>query len=233
GRSVDSHGCLLFTESAWDHHFRTFRDEVREMPPGWSFAQTDEAESVLALHAGKPALLMIAGRQIVTADGLEVLALGTDREFADGEETRAALEAVRDSGALAVLPWGFGKWWFRRGRLVREILADSGNGAFFLGDNGGRPRLSVTPRVLREGRRRGFRVLPGSDPLPFARQVSTVGSRGFAFDCRLDPARPARSIRQALGDRACGLESFGHGDGIAAFIRDQLAMQWVKRQRTS
>ena len=82
-------------------------------------------------------LVLVAGRQIQTLEGLEALALGTDSEFPDGLELTAALAEVRASGALAVLPWGFGKWWFRRGQLARKAIDSAAANEFFLGDNRG------------------------------------------------------------------------------------------------
>ena len=35
-----------------------------------------------------------------------------DREFADGRPIPDVLAAVAEAGAIPVIPWGFGKWWF-------------------------------------------------------------------------------------------------------------------------
>ena len=46
--------------------------------PGWSFRKTREADSLVARNRVGQELFLIAGYQIVTAEGLEVLALGAD-----------------------------------------------------------------------------------------------------------------------------------------------------------
>lgn len=234
GHAADTRGCLAFTESAWDHHFREFREHASRLaPPGWRFDQTEEDFSLIATHDDGASMVMLAGRQLVTADGLEILALGTAQEFPDGLDTRNAIMAVQESGALAVLPWGFGKWWFSRGRIAAQIIDSTEGEAFFLGDNGGRPGLSLRPGLFRRGRRRGIRVLPGSDPLPFADQSAAVGSFGFVLAGHLDPQRPGASIKAAILEHRGEFEPFGRGENLFRFCRQQVAMQVVKRRRSS
>jgi hypothetical protein len=83
-----------------------------------------------------------------------------------GCRCRTAVRAVQDSGALTVLPWGFGKWWGERGRRVERLVNELGANAVFLGDNGSRPQALGRPRLIETGERQGFRVLPGTDPFP-------------------------------------------------------------------
>jgi len=234
GRPADSPGCLAFTESAWDHYFRAFHDHASRLaPPGWHFDHTAEDYSLIARRDDGASVVMLAGRQLVTAQGLEILAIGTATEFADGLDTREAIRAVQACGALAVLPWGFGKWWFKRGKIAREIIDSTGVDAFFLGDNGGRPGLLPQPGLFRRGRRRGIRILPGSDPLPFTDQSATVGSCGFVLAGSIDPEYPGDSIKSAILEHTGEFESFGRGESIVRFCRHQVAMQVVKRRRSS
>lgn len=234
GRAADTRGCLAFTESAWDHHFRAFREHATRLaPPGWRFEPTEEDYSLIANHDDGTSLVMLAGRQLVTADGLEILAIGTAEEFVDGLDTRAAIEVVQASDALAVLPWGFGKWWFARGRIAAQIIDSTRGEAFFLGDNGGRPACSPRPGLFRRGQRRGIRVLPGSDPLPFADQSAAAGSFGFVLSGPLDRARPGASIKAAIRRHVGEFEPFGRGESLVSFCRQQVAMQFIKRRRVS
>ncbi|MEM7025147.1 MAG: hypothetical protein AAF637_21555 [Pseudomonadota bacterium] len=225
-------GCLAFTESAWAHHFRAFRDQPDSLaPPNWRFDQTAEDFSLWARHEDGTSLVLLGGRQLVTADGLEVLAVGTAAEFADGLGTAEAIAAVRESDALIVLPWGFGKWWFARGRIVAQIIDSIDREGFYLGDNGGRPNLSLRPRLFGYASGRGIRVLPGSDPLPFPDQAPTAGSFGFVLDTQVDPQRPGASIKAAIRAHEGAFEPFGGGGSLLSFCRQQVAMQIVKRRR--
>jgi hypothetical protein len=225
-------GVLLLTESAEDAAFRDLRSRAGEAGgSGWSFRHTAEPESLLALRAEAPRLILVAGRQVATAEGLEVLALGCDASFDDGRPLAETLAAVRECGALPAVPWGFGKWWLGRGRLVRTLVEREEPGRFFLGDNGGRPALSRGPRLFAVAERRGIRVLPGSDPLPFAAQSRRVGTFGFVLRVPLDLERPSARIKATLSDASTTVEPFGEGRRLLPFLRDQVAMQLHKRRR--
>jgi hypothetical protein len=212
-------GHLLLTESAGAHWFRRWRDGLNA-GGGWRFEPTREEESLRVLNGSGDRMVLVAGRQIVARERLEVLALGRDLELPDGLPLVETLERVRESGALPVLPWGFGKWWGRRGMVVAETLERDGE--LFLGDNGG--RLGLDPVLFRRARRLGVRVLPGSDPLPFARHAGLVGSYGFVLPQAVDLDRPAeillRHIRESGQPRA-----FGRRAGLPRFLRDQVGMQ--------
>lgn len=49
----------------------------------------------------------------------------------------------------------------------------------FLGDEGGRPVFGGYPHPFGRAARLGVRDLPGTDPLPFAHDVTKVGRMGF------------------------------------------------------
>ena len=168
-------GCLMLTESAGVDGFAQLADG-RLGTGSWQIASTQEDVSLIANRLGALPLFLIAGRQIATAERLELLALGTRARFPDRAPLRAALAAVAGSGAIPVVPWGFGKWTGRRGRLVADLLADAHDVRLYAGDNGGRPRGSLRPRLLALAERHGKLVLPGTDPLPFPGEVAKVAS---------------------------------------------------------
>jgi hypothetical protein len=211
-------GYLLLSESAGAHWFRRWRDGLKI--EGWRFEPTGEEESLRAVNGTGERLILVAGRQIVARERLEVLALGKDLELPDGLPMAETLERVRESGALPVLPWGFGKWWGRRGTVVAETLEQDGE--LFLGDNAG--RHGPEPALFRRARKLGVRVLPGSDPLPFSRHAGLAGSYGFVLSHAVDLDRPAetllRRIRESGQPRA-----FGRRAGLPRFLRDQVGMQ--------
>ncbi len=224
-------GCLLFTESRGDHYFEDLRRN-RVLDGGrWAIDATEESCSLIAKDDGEPRLLLVAGRQVVSAEDIEVLALGTDRQFEDGAEFSSTLRSVLESDAVAALPWGFGKWWFRRGRLVREVIERAGAKRIFLGDNGGRLALLPRPPMFDVAARRGFLILPGSDPLPLPSQIAKVGGYGFVLPGPLDASRPAESLKRILTDLAAQPRIFGRLETPAAFCRNQVMMQLRKRAR--
>ena len=226
-------GCLMMTEKPIHHVFREFRAEADgDRPPSaapWRFQRTGEPESLLARHPDGETLLILAGRQVETRENLEVLALAADLEFPTDLTLPEALKTVLDSPALAVLPWGFGKWWSRRGRIIEAALEHGAAGRLFLGDNSGRPLLYPTPRIFGDAAARRIWNLPGTDPLPFESEQARAGTLGFVLACTIDEERPAAAIRAAV----CALNEqpqiFGGLESLARFARNQVKMQLQKR----
>jgi len=231
GGGLDRIGCLLLTESAGEDVFSGLRSRVRAGEGDWQFRPTEEACSLIACREGEGSLVVVAGRQIVSAEQVEVLALGTTAMLPDGRPLAQTLVAVRAAGALPALPWGFGKWLGRRGRLVAQQIAGARPGELFLGDNGGRLALSPRPRLFALAEARGLAILPGSDPLPFAPEVAKVARYGFVLQVPFDAAAPFAAIRRALAGLAGSPEPFGRLERWPSFVHHQIAMQLEKRRR--
>ena len=232
----DYDGVLCLVESRGER----FLDAVRARHEGrvwrgvhgfWEIEPTCEPETFL-VHCGSTRLKLIAGRQIVTRERLEVLALSTTAPLPDGEPIEATLAAVRDAGAAAVLPWGVGKWLGARGAVVARILADPEWRHVLLGDNGNRLELGPEPAEFAAARRAGRAVLPGSDPLPLRGEEARVGAYGFAVDVALDPLRPAASLL-ALLESASAFVAFGRRQPLGRFVGNQVALKLKSRRRSA
>ncbi len=224
-------GLLLLAETSRDHAFEAFADRAAGAPPGpWTWRATAEPGSLMARHHGRDSLVLVAGRQIVTREGLEVLALGTAGRFADGESLADTLRRAREADAVPVLPWGFGKWLFRRGALVDDLIRSPGRGGIFLGDNGGRPALAPRPRLLAAAEARGMIVLPGSDPLPLPSRESRAGAYGFCLDGPISRDLPGATLKQRLAALRASPPVYGRLERLAPFLLSQLQMQARKRR---
>lgn len=218
-------GCLLFTESSWSHGFRAFRDGlVERSADGWSIRPTGEDCSVVACGPTGERIVLVAGRQIVTANRLEVLALGTLEEYPDGLPMAEAVGVALSSGAVTVLPWGFGKWTGGRGRLVEHLLTSPMANELYVGDNGGRPAAGPEPTLFRLARERGVPILPGSDPLPLAPEVRKPGRIGFVLRGHVPPEKPAAAIAALLAARTQP-PRFGKLESFPTFVRRQVALR--------
>ena len=221
-------GVLLLTEVQGSSAFESLRNPssaIRDQLRDWQISTTPDPRALLCEKRASLPLLIIAGRQIRTREALEVLALGCLETIEDGLEIDEALRRSRQWGALPVIPWGFGKWTASRGQKVRDLITQQATETFCLGDIGGRWRGLSEPSLLAEGREHGYTILPGSDPLPFAREVHRVGSSGIelSIGSRLEDATRdllARLRRLTPEDRVfLQLESLG------PFVRHQLLMQ--------
>lgn len=220
---------LLLSESTGHNVFAAWRAAAGGSVPGaagWRVARTGEDCTLALSGPGNSSLLVVAGRQVATSERLEVLALGTTEMFEDSRLGIAgAIEAVASAGALPVVPWGAGKWWGARGRLLDAVI--SGEGArFALADNSGRPWIWPGPRHFRDAGDRGIAILAGSDPLPLAGEEARVGRSGFVVDGNPDAAAPFAWLRERVMARAPS--RFGRRESMMRFLRNQAAIRMRK-----
>jgi SAM-dependent methyltransferase len=222
-------GCLMLAEIAGVDCFGALAQE-RLNAGTWRIRPTEEAVSLVAIRSGTLPVLIIAGRQIVTFERIEVLALATRARIAGGQTLEATVDAIGAEGALAVLPWGFGKWWGRRGRIVEAYLARAAPGTICLGDNGGRPVGLPAPPQFAHATRRGIHVLPGSDPLPLARDIERIGGYGLVLRLPLDRDRPAHALKAHLHGLERQPATFGRLQNPARFVASQISLRLRKRR---
>jgi hypothetical protein len=222
-------GALLLAQASHERVFEWLRDQVRI--DHWQVAPARAEPQSLWLRDDRAEILVICGRQVVAEPGLEVLALGTDRRIDDGLGIAATFSLARAEDALAVLPWGFGKWTGRRKRRVREAIESERGADLWMGDNGGRLSALPKPRLLAQGERCGHAILPGTDPFPFWHDYRRVGSFGCLVPARLDADRPWQSLHAALAHTPSSLQCYGRGAGLFEFGLKQARMQLHKHLR--
>jgi hypothetical protein len=216
-------GYLLLTETARDHWFETVAMAAPQTGlDGWQLQRRESCELSVEATRGDLRLVIIAGRQIVTAERLELHAIGTRRTFVDGQPAGRVLADIRGSGALALLPWGVGKWVGARRPMAAGLLGGKGADRPLPSDNGGRPWFWPEPLLsLGEGP-----LLRGSDPLPLAGQESRAGESGCWYK-RAD-ARAA-GARELIGELSsctrAQLGPFGPDESLLRFFRNQLGLR--------
>jgi hypothetical protein len=221
GAGPGSLGCLCLADSARERGFERLRAVTAF---DWEALATDEDASLLVARHGVVVMAVLAGIQILTRERLEVLVLGCTDRLPDGEAIERTLERARATDGAVVLPWGFGKWMFGRGRTARRLLAHS-SGHLLAGDNGNRPALLPAPALLRQARQLGVTVLPGSDPLPLPTHAGRAGSFGAFIECSPDMSRPAHQIVGLLGMAGTRLERFGEPERLRRFAAAQAVLR--------
>lgn len=191
--------------------------------------QTAEKDSLLALDPERPEerLILIAGRQLVTVEKIEVLSLASPAIIEDGLELAQTVAQIRRRGGLAVLPWGVGKWLGKRGAIIGDYLSQADPCGLFVGDNGGRPNLWPAPRLFDVAAGRGVGLLPGSDPLPLPAEELRVGSYGFRCQGSCGDQHPARELRLLLA-AAEDFSTFGTNTNLSCFFKTQIALRLMK-----
>ena len=199
---------------------------------GWRLRSGGDGLSVFAEHGDGAVVLLISGQQVVTAEGLEILAVACRPDIEDGQTLADSLSAIRRQNAFPVLPWGVGKWLGRRGRLLAALIAQAEPGDFALADTISRPVCWPESRFAAASAR-GLVVLRGTDPLPIPGQVEKVGAFGsliaiaIAFDCE----RPAASLLAALANASLNVIPYGQPDPCLSLLRAQLALRVRRGQR--
>jgi len=228
-------GVLMLAEM---REARWFESALGAAPAARSWSVQAAPGDPLALNAtsAEGELTIVAGRQVVTSEGIEVLTLATRTVLNDGMSLGDTLNAAHAARALVVLPWGAGKWLGARGRMVESALQADSQRSVFAGDNGGRPQFWPTPGAFGTATRLGRAVLPGTDPLPLPGEEQRVGSFGFWIE-----GPPSAATGSALRDRlVAGAEvkdvhAFGRLQGPWQFVRNQAALRMRNKQsrRTS
>jgi hypothetical protein len=235
--SSSSSFCLMLTEAHQDNQFDYLKErfidgqDKSSRHDRYKLQATQEPHSLRVADSGSDghAMYIIAGRQIVTREGLEVLALGTTFHPPDGLAIVPLIETINLQGGIAVLPWGFGKWLGSRGRVIDTLLAGRPTGAFYVGDNGNRSCWLRPSAHLQQAGRQNIFNLPGSDPLPFPMEASRAGSYGFMIDGSLSEAKPASDLRKLIKNLQHQPQCYGHKQPSLKFMRNQIAMQINKR----
>lgn len=165
--------------------------------PDMDVAPCSESGSVRVTFPDGDECALIAGRQLVTEERLEFLALGVEGEIPSGVSAERLVRELRDR-ALLVLNWAPGKWFGSRGAVVARLLAEFEPHDFVLCDTALRPVGWGEPSLMRAARARGYKVIAGSDPLPLPGEEWRVGTYGFWAEGDWDAACPARSLADVL-----------------------------------
>jgi hypothetical protein len=171
---------------------------------------------------GQLLLYIIGGRQIVTRERLEILSLCSRIKRGNGVYSASKLiEDILSSDGIPVLNWAPGKWFFSRGRIVSDLINKFSPSSLYIGDTTLRHELWGMPSLMSAARRKGMKVIAGSDPLPLAREEKFIGSYGFTMTGKFDPSHPAESVCALLKDPEVSVNIFGKRNSFFDFCRRQ------------
>jgi len=183
--------------------FAALRDgTVRPQGSGIEIRPISPEGAVILAAGGAAPVYLFAGRQVITAERIEILALATLADIPDGLPASRVVEATLAAAGVPVIGWSPGKWWGGRGRLVHELLRRFEPGEVLLGDTALRPARCPEPRLMREARSRGQAVVAGTDPLPLPGEERLLGTYASVLQGAFDPERPLESARRLLRNPA-------------------------------
>jgi hypothetical protein len=232
GNRNDFNGTLLLTETSDENWFTNFFHcaDGKQLPikgsiGDWKFYRTNEKCSLIVRFGDSKCIILIAGRQIVSSENLEVLALGMPNRIGDKEPLCDIIKRINGNGGLAVIPWGFGKWAGKRGRILNKLLNDVSSPPFYLGDNSGRPTFLPRPSLFRKAEKKGIRILPGSDPLPLAMDFYRVGRFGFMISETISFENPANDLKQTIMNSNIHIQPYGSLELPNRFFCNQIKLR--------
>lgn len=228
---VVNNALLCFTEGRHEDSFNYLKDKRRIVSSlnknlSYEIKKLSNEEAIEVNWEGKR-IVILPGYQVVTKENIEVLTLAVTERINDYLFAEEVILKVLEMGGLPVLPWGFGKWFAKRGKKISELIEKFGT-KIFLGDNGGRSKLLPHPKHFKLAELQGIRILPGSDPLPFPKEAKRPLSYGFKLCFNFDEKHPLESVKNAMLDRTKNIKSFGRLNSPLNFIRTQIAMQIKK-----
>jgi hypothetical protein len=170
-------------------------------------------------------LFIISSFQIVTKEKLEVLSIGTLNRKSDGLPIEEIIKNVLDDNAIPIIPWGFGKWYGKRGKIINKIMEQNIPNLFW-GDNGGRSNLLPYPSQFRNP---NIKILPGSDPLPFIEEIKKPFSYGFKFHSEINDNMFWKDVYKLILNPDFKVEKFGNLTRSYTFLKTQIKVQLQKR----
>jgi len=206
---------LCMAERLDCHWFQDLKNGRLDLPADYSVKSLPSDPAAVVLTVGADCrLFLLAGRQIVTVERLEILALSCDGEFRNGASAADTIEEILKRGGVPVLAWAPGKWMFRRGDVVAELIRSFTPERLLLCDPAIRPALFREPSLMRLARSKGLKVICGSDPLPLHGEEELIGTWCSTIEGNFDASQPAKSMSSLLlagsnpvhqAGRRCGL----------------------------
>ena len=174
----------------------------------------EPAPGACVMSDGAREILLVAARQVAARERVELLGLFTEAEIPDGLSLAETAQRLRGAGALPALAWGLGKWLFPRSRAVRAMIDAAEPGSLLVCDSALRPAFWGQPRLMRRARKKGLRLLYGSDPLPRAGEETVAGRYASLIAADLGEGDPASSLRRLLLDRSVAITPVGRRHGL-------------------
>ncbi len=186
---------LCLTETANCHAFQDLKQGNLPLPPSYSVEPTTE-KNVVKVTQGEETLFLLAGRQIVCRERLEILALGCLNAPEDHLPIREVIPDVEEQGGIPVLAWAPGKWMFKRKAIV-EAVATEFKDRVWLGDSRLRCQGWPAPALMKRASRP---VFAGSDPLPVPGEEAECGTYGVKGSAVLPEGAVWETLRNAFSD---------------------------------
>jgi hypothetical protein len=190
----------------------------------------DNAIAVRDSATKETKLYILAGRQLISSENLEICALASSYSIEDKSLSAAELvTAVNEEGGLAAVNWAPGKWFGERGQVVQKLFESFSPDELFISDTTMRPTFWPTPKLMQQAMAKGFRVISGSDPLPFLGEEKLIATYASRMKGDFNADAPATSLKKILKS-APVLRPCGRRSGFFTFARRQAKIMLDKKK---
>jgi len=173
GEQVSRAACLAERHDC--QYFERLRDGDIKLD-GFVLECPEENEISLIRDKDGLSLAVLPGRQVITRENIEILALACPEMIDDGQPALDIIFQLNQLNRIPVLTWSPGKWFGKRGELVKRLINELDKQDFLIGDTTLRPYGWPTPRLMKRAQDIGFAIVAGSDPLPFSGEESWLGA---------------------------------------------------------
>lgn len=241
----------IFFNCAWNNFARVFMDKGSDKNPGngvfillllfqsgvniskrlteilinsheWQI-QGETGDSFFKLESNQGKVLFIAGGyQLISREKIELLQL-FPVEFASENIPAAEMaDSLIKNDQIVIIPWGFGKWTGKRGKIVKKIFE---NKQVLAADTLNRGTLWPYPKLLKFAQARNHNILIGTDPLPLKSEVHKTGLSGIYLFDEFDFENPAAYLKKIFKKKPPVYKIYSKNISMFRFIFVQVYMQ--------
>lgn len=216
---------VCLTDLEGTHWFQDIREQTdKQLVCDWQVDAGDDLAS-FSVRSHDKHIRVVSSRQVNSLEGLEVLVIGSTEDIPARKPIDYYIEQF-SADYTVILPWGFGKWLGRRGKIIEGLIQQLNDRQVMLGDNGGRPLVWSRIAAFEQAKNEGVPILPGSDPLPLANQLSRVAALGIELNSHLPVDMPlSKALTQALKTQGKNVQAFGSHRSLTGIILDQIALR--------
>jgi len=192
---------------------------------GWSVEREDRDRIVFCRKGADRRFVFYPGWQWVTSESLELLTIGDRSTLSEFTPLQDWLPTITNSGGVALLPWGFGKWTGARGKIIEKWKDSLPRGAYFA-DSYNRPAKTLGWKDIFAGSKGR---LDGSDPLPMCDEEAVFFRKGMMWTAPegeyLETWKNSRQLAQWLTEKGTDLRSWGESPTLTKAIRRQFRLR--------
>ena len=211
---------VFLTERAGCSAFKQIKNGTLQLDlPNTVIVNSGGEESLSIVQNGSVLLILIAGRQVVSAENIELFALGRDLEIEDRLPAEEVLQRIIGSGAIPAFAYSPGKWIGARGWITDRILKSNRSAGLAIGDSSLRPSVWLSPPLFSAARELNLPIIAGSDPLPFAGEENLIGTYGILYNGHFDLNAPFESWKRILSEEKGAIKIVGRRSNLIEVAR--------------